>query len=260
MAAMRMAGGGMRRGFAIVAGPGLAALLCGAVVAAQPSIESLPLAAAYGDGVHAYFAGDYERAYEDLTQAIEAGTTDPRAFYFRGLAALRQGRTDEAEADFTVGADRESAGLGAWPVGRSLERIQGADRLRLERHRIRARVALLQRQREAEQRRYSEIEEAQPDVIRRRRPVTPRDADEGNVFEEAPAERPEPAAPAEPMPEPEATEPEEPAAKPAADDPFGDGAAGGSTAEQVERLAAEQEDVAAQRDQQAEAEAAAGGP
>jgi hypothetical protein len=250
----------MQRGFAIVAGTGLAALLCGAVAAAQPSIESLPLAAAYGDGVHAYFAGDYERAYEDLTQAIEAGTTDPRAFYFRGLAALRQGRTDEAEADFTVGADRESAGLGAWPVGRSLERIQGADRLRLERHRMRARVALLQRQREAEQLRYSQLEEAQPDVIRRRRPVAPRDADEGNVFEEqpAPAEQPEPAAPAEPMPEPEATEPEEPAAKPAADNPFGDAEAGGSKTEQVERLAAEQEDVAAQRDQQAETEAAAG--
>ena len=111
--------------------------------AAQSTIESLPLAAAYGSGVHGYFAGDYDRAYEDLTNAIEAGTMDPRAYYFRGLAALRLGRSDEAEADFTAGATRESEGMGAWPVARSLERVQGPDRLRLERHRTRARVALL---------------------------------------------------------------------------------------------------------------------
>lgn len=223
-------------------------------VGAQPTIDSLPLAAAYGDGVHAYFAGDYERAYDDLTQAIEAGTDDPRAFYFRGLAALRQGRSDEAEADFTAGADRESQGLGDWPVGRSLERIQGADRLRLERHRMRARVAVLQRQREAERLRYSQIEAAQPDVLRRRRPVGPRTGDPGNVFEPQPGPAPAPTADpadaaAEPMPEPAAATSE-------ADDAFG--ATGTSKAEQVEDLAAEREDVEAQRDQQAEQEAAAG--
>lgn len=257
MAWMRMADGGMQRGFSIVAASCLAVVLCGAVAAAQPSIESLPLAAAYGDGVHAYFAGDYQRAYEDLTQAIEAGTTDPRAFYFRGLAALRQGRSDEAEADFTVGADRESEGLGAWPVGRSLERIQGADRLRLERHRMRARVALLQRQREAEQRRYSQIQDAQPDVIRRRRPVAPRDGDEGNVFEEQPAPAGAGPAPAEPMPEP-AAEPE-PAGEDAADAPQverEDEAA--QRDQQAEVGVAEAEDAATQADQQAETEAVAG--
>jgi tetratricopeptide (TPR) repeat protein len=238
------------------------ALVASAVLAAQPSIESLPLAAAYGDGVHAFYAGDFDRAYEDLSQAIEAGTTDPRAYYFRGLAALRQGRSDEAEADFTEGATRESEGLGAWPVARSLERVQGPDRLRLERHRTRARVALLQRQRAAELERYSQIEAAQPDVLRKRRPVGPRVEadDEANPFEEgsAPQGRPEPvpaepAGSAEPMPAPA----EEPAA-PAAADPFDDAAPNASKAEQVEELAAEREDVAAQRDQQAEQEAAAG--
>ena len=251
----------------LLACAGTAAAAALPAAAAQPTIESLPLAAAYGNGVHAYFAGDFERAYEDLSQAIEAGTTDPRAYYFRGLAALRQGRGDEAEADFTEGATRESSGLGAWPVGRSLERIQGPDRLRLERHRTRARVTLLQRERDAELRRYSQIEAAQPDVLRRRRPVGPRVEadDEANPFEAGPEpaadavpERvpaepaAEPAAPAEPMPEPAAE-----AATPA-DDPFGDKAPGTSKAEQVEELSAEREDVAAQRDQQAEQEAAAG--
>jgi len=246
-----------------------------AVSAAQPTIESLPLAAAYGDGVHAFFAGDFDRAYEDLSQAIEAGTTDPRAYYFRGLAALRQGRRDEAEADFTEGATRESSGLGAWPVARSLERIQGPDRLRLERHRTRARVVMLQRQRADELERYSQIEAAQPDVLRSRRPVGPRveAGDEANPFaddaarngrraplpaERMPAERmPAERMPAERMPAPRESAPA-PAPEPAADDPFGDAAPSASKAEQVEQLAAEREDVAAQRDQQAEQEAAAG--
>lgn len=233
-----------------------------AVSAAQPTIESLPLAAAYGDGVHAFFAGDFDRAYEDLSQAIEAGTTDPRAYYFRGLAALRQGRRDEAEADFTEGATRESSGLGAWPVARSLERIQGPDRLRLERHRTRARVALLQRQRADELERYSQIEAAQPDVLRRRRPAGPRveAGDEANPFADDAARngRRAPAPlPAERMPAPRESAPA-PAPEPAANDPFGDAAPSASKAEQVEQLAAEREDVAAQRDQQAEQEAAAG--
>jgi|LakMenE01Jun11ns_1017448.scaffolds.fasta_scaffold9792057_1 tetratricopeptide (TPR) repeat protein len=238
----------------------------GSAQAAQPTVENLPLAAAYGDGVHAYFAGDFQRAYEDLSQAIEAGTTDPRAYYFRGLAALRQGRSDEAEADFTEGATRESAGLGAWPVGRSLERIQGPDRLRLERHRTRARVTLIQRQRDAELQRYSQIEAAQPDVLRKRRPAGPRleAGDEANPFE--PGAAPE-RVPAEPAAEPAMPEepalPGEPLPAPArvpapAVDPFGDSVPNASKAEQVEELAAEREDVAAQRDQQAEQEAAAG--
>jgi tetratricopeptide (TPR) repeat protein len=253
----------------LVACAGTAAVWASAAAAAQPSIESLPLAAAYGHGVHAYFAGDFERAYEDLSQAIEAGTTDPRAYYFRGLAAIRQGRGDEAEADFTEGATRESAGLGAWPVARSLERVQGPDRLRLERHRTRARVTLLQRQRAEELERYSQIEAAQPDVLRKRRPVGPRVEadDEANPFEQgaAPERVPaepaaEPATPVEPMPEPAEAAPEAEPAEPAApaNDPFGDSAPGTSKAEQVEQLAAEREDVAAQRDQQAEQEAAAG--
>jgi hypothetical protein len=150
-------------------------------------------------------------------------------------------------------------------VARSLERIQGPDRLRLERHRTRARVALLQRQRAEELERYSQIEAAQPDVLRTRRPVGPRleAGDEANPFEDdaarnvrrppAPAER----MPAESMPAPRESAPA-PAAEPNATDPFGDAAPSASKAEQVEQLAAEREDVAAQRDQQAEQEAAAG--
>ena len=66
---------------------------------------------------------------DPLTEAIAAGSGDPRALYFRGLAARRMGRIDEAEADFSQAATLEASGLGAWPVSRTLERVQGADRL-----------------------------------------------------------------------------------------------------------------------------------
>lgn len=154
-------------------------------IAAPTSAEPMPLATAFGSGAHAFFACDYQRAYEELSNAIQAGTQDPRAWYFRGLAALRLGRVDEAEADFSTGAERESRGLGTWPVSRSLERVQGPDRLTLERHRARARVAMLQQRRESIERRYSGVDSVGDDVIRRRRPIERTDrGNADNPFEE----------------------------------------------------------------------------
>jgi len=230
-----------------MAGCGLltAGLVAGAAAARADevaTIDSLPLEAAYGGGVHAYFAGDYARSHDDLSSAIQGGIADPRAWYFRGLAALRLGRIDEAEADFTEGAERESRDAGSWPVSRALERVQGPERLQLERHRIRARVAALQRDREAVKRRYSGVEEAQPEMLRRIRPVERLPAAKENPFadkptpaESAPAENVPPpaeepaadplAAPSEPAAEAAepAAEPAEPAAE-KAEDPFGESA------------------------------------
>jgi hypothetical protein len=204
-----------------------AGVLLGPVRAEPVTTEVTALARAYGAGVHAYFSGDAQRAYDDLTQAIEAGTRDPRAWYFRGLAALKLGRLDESEADFSTAAARETEAAGDWAVSRSLERVQGHDRLALERHRVRARVAGYQQRRQAVERRYSDIESRQPEMLRERRP-------EG-VTREPPAEfggEELPAAPLTPPPgaeDPvEAAEPtdgvrEEPAEeRPAADTPADD--------------------------------------
>jgi hypothetical protein len=184
-----------------------AATLCLAATAhAQLTSDSLALANAYGTGVHAFYSGDLDRSISDLTAAIDGGTADPRAWYFRGLAAWRLGRFDEAEADFREGAEREASTVGSWPVSRSLERVQGTERLRLERYRTRARVAALERDRALIRRRYVEIEDAQPEVLRQRRPLPATPADDG-VFA-APAERvPAPAA----VPVEEPAEPAEPA-------------------------------------------------
>jgi tetratricopeptide (TPR) repeat protein len=154
---------------------------CGRIAAAGDPPQ---LAHAYGNGVHAYFAGDFQRAYEDLSEAVEGGTHDPRVWYFRGLAALKLGRTDEAEADFSAAARRESEGTGAWPVAKSLERVQGCDRLKLERHRARAGIASLQQDRQRSNLRYLEVERNRPDVTRRIVPIEEQPADDATRFKE----------------------------------------------------------------------------
>lgn len=186
--------------------------------------EDAVLAVAYGNGVHSYYAGDFQRSYEELSTAIDGGTQDPRAFYFRGLSALRLGRLDEADADFASGADAEAAGRGSWPVGRSLERIQGAPRLQLEKYRVRARMAALQQRRGAIVRHYPQLEGDRPDVQRSRRPeVLPGLPAAASEPEPTPAEEAV-VIPSAPLAEDEEDEkPAAPSPKPAkSDDPFGD--------------------------------------
>lgn len=98
------------------------------------------LAEVYGHGVHAYYAGQYDQANLYLTSAIDGGTRDPRAYYFRGMVAMMEGRQGQADADWTAGAKMEAkAGAGVY-VGRSLSRFQGAARLQLESIRQKARI------------------------------------------------------------------------------------------------------------------------
>lgn len=217
-------------------------------LAAQPSVDSVPTLAVYGSGVHSFFAGQLARSYDDLTNAIEAGSSDPRVYYFRGLAALRMGRTDEAEADFSKGAELESdpEKVMVVDVARALERVQGPERMQLERHRTRARVVSQQQSRRARQKRYLDMEEAQEEVLRgpqgggddigrqveefggkpmpdlkpaEDRVELPEPGNDrgsaGQVDDAMERESPEPAAPAEPVAEDPAAEPaDEPAAKP----------------------------------------------
>ncbi len=88
----------------------------------------------YGDGVHAFYRGDYSRAIQSFDVATAYGSLDPRVYYFRGAAKMRQGRRDEARFDFQYGAQLEAA-QGRTDVGRSLQRLQGSDRLLLEQYR-----------------------------------------------------------------------------------------------------------------------------
>ena len=90
--------------------------------------------------------------------AIDAGSHDPRCYYFRGLAYLKLGRPQEAEGDFQQGAKLESVDLNrTYNVARSLERVQGAARLEVEEHRAAARMAKLEQDEKIRKQRYEEL-------------------------------------------------------------------------------------------------------
>lgn len=192
----------------------------------------------YGQGVHSYFGGRYSEASEMFTNAIAQGSKDPRCYYFRGLCHIRLGHSSAAGVDFEKGADLEITGRDRiYPIGRSLQRIQGRDRLLLEKHRRQARIAAQIAARKEQQARFEELKRVEPDVVRdpnrapaerpaEMTPPPPAGADDPFLADEsepspappreAPADTPPPAAeaaPADPAPATPAT--------PAESDPFG---------------------------------------
>ena len=109
--------------------------------ASDPAVRAV-----YGDGVHSFYAGDFQQSHSYLSQVIDLGTDDPRVYYFRGLSALQLGKRNAADADFKKGAGFEAERGNMRAVSRAIERIQGPDRLLLEQCRATARLALAERQ------------------------------------------------------------------------------------------------------------------
>ncbi len=101
--------------------------LCGtSVMNAQESFET-----AYGNGVHHYFNGEYQKAYDSLTLAVGENAKDPRAYYYRGLASESIGNS--SESDFQMGARMEAVKGGRLSiVNDALERVQGYSRITIE--------------------------------------------------------------------------------------------------------------------------------
>jgi hypothetical protein len=174
------------------------------------------LAQLYGTGVHAYFAGDYQQAMTDFTTVADAGTNDPRVYYFRGLASKRLG--GNPYEDFARGAELEAKTIDRfYPVSRSLERVQGSDRVALERYRAQARAAAYQEKQRREQARYEELRRAEdavlratppPAVVPDQPPPSPVVGEAAPVTQEGTEKAPAPAA----------------APTPAEENPFGDDA------------------------------------
>jgi hypothetical protein len=94
----------------------------------------------YNEGVQAYFSGRSSQTDSYFSQLIAVTPNDPRPYYFRSLARLRQGRQSEARADMQAGANVEARLPNRYAVGRSLERVQGPGRLLLEQYRASARA------------------------------------------------------------------------------------------------------------------------
>jgi hypothetical protein len=178
----------------------LGAMFLSSLLASSAWAEDAAIEGFYGSGVEAYYRGDYVRAFELLNAAVQAGTRDPRIYYFRGLAQTFLGRSPDAEMDFQLGAQFESSETASVvDVGRSLERVQGPTRLLLERYRAAARLAAVAERQRQRVLRYGQVRPAPATTGPAAQPAAPMGAVPA-------AEAPPAAAP--------------PAQKPAADDPF----------------------------------------
>lgn len=127
---------------------------CSGFVSAQDPLDEM-----YGQAVHSYFRGDSLKSEELLNEVIAAGSFDPRVYFYRGLCHVRNGNTIAASADFEKGAQLEIDGKKVVPVGRSLERVQGAARVEIEKARSKARLASRARLLEMQRNRYEGMQQ-----------------------------------------------------------------------------------------------------
>lgn len=138
----------------------------GVLIHRSNAADSPVLAEMYGRGVHAYYAGDRTNANRYLSMAIDNGSKDPRAYYFRGMVAHSMGQPDQATSDWEQGAELEASGKANPLIGRSLARFQGLARIKLEEIRQNARLKALASGAARSQQRYDEIQAAEPGVLR----------------------------------------------------------------------------------------------
>lgn len=96
------------------------------------------------DSIQAFHRGDYQTAYQGLNALIQKGERDARVHYYRGLIFFRQGNRQSAAADFQAAMQLEANGR-AEGVSESLQRVQGHERLVVEKYRAMARLAAKQR-------------------------------------------------------------------------------------------------------------------
>ena len=131
----------------------------------------------YGKGVHAFFDRNYEEAVAILLQAEKIESIDPRLYYFLGLAYLRQDKTEKADQYFKQAAQLEYSGRAArdYKVGEALRRIQGSDRLRIEKIRIEERANARIREQQQREARYGSENAADRGSLRQLTPQNQRE-------------------------------------------------------------------------------------
>ena len=152
-------------------------LLLGAGFIAVPNAVADESDYIYGKGVHAFFDQNYVKAIMILSQADEIESSDPRAYYFLGLAFLRQNKTEDAEHYFRKAAQLEFGGrsLRDYDVSESLRRIQGAERLLLEKIRTAERIKAQNREHQRQEARYGKENTAGREALRQSAPKISQD-------------------------------------------------------------------------------------
>jgi len=124
--------------------------------------------ALYGQGVHAYYRGDYESSVRYLTATISKNTDDPRSYYFRGLANAKLGNDEASLADLKKGAAIEALDdRGIYQISTALQRIQGQTRRQIETLRKQARLDLAAEEKKRLQARYEKQQRDEVAVLRK---------------------------------------------------------------------------------------------
>lgn len=82
----------------------------------------------YSRGVQAYYEGRYDRAESYFDRAVHYAPSEPRAYYFRGLARFELGRPEQAESDLRNGAVVEAGKGRAYRLGDALASTSGESR------------------------------------------------------------------------------------------------------------------------------------
>ncbi len=234
----------------------LGLLVAGGLVSSAAAQEAV-MDEFYGDGVHNFYDRDFFQAMQNLSIAIDGGSKDPRAYYYRGLARLRTGDHYGAHDDMQMGAQLEADDVDQfYPVAKSLERVQGADRKQLEKYRSIARAHARQRQRTRDAMRYEQRRRNETQVLR----AVPTGPAPAPLVAPAAGIAPAPAAAVPPAPAPgvvpTVTPPATPPA-PAAADPFGAPAADPAPAAADDPFGAPAEELPAEMPAEAPAEAPA---
>jgi len=131
--------------------------------------------ALYGKGVHAFFDRDYEGAVTILSKVEEIKSVDPRPYYFLGLAQLRQKKTELAKQSFKKAAQLEFGrrSLRDYAVSESLRRIQGNERMWIEKIRAEERENAQARERQLREMRYSRENAAARENLRQKANTEP---------------------------------------------------------------------------------------
>ena len=81
----------------------------------------------------------FRSALQQLTELVDAGSKDPRVYYFRGIAAA--GLNKSPDADFKRGAALEAASGTSRSVNAALESVQGDLRRQIEKFRAQGKAA-----------------------------------------------------------------------------------------------------------------------
>lgn len=183
-------------GWALVSSPGWAQ-------------SSNSLADLYGEGVHLYNAGRHADALELFDRVIDAGTVDPRVYYYRGFTNFALGNDEAGVTDFEAGANLEAGDQATvLLVNQSLMRVQGSLRVQLERVRAEAKVTAVDRREQSIRRRYETLRDSEEGVLLRPPAANPLPPgadpfaeDPGSILGPRSNPRPAPGTPLAPLPE-----------------------------------------------------------